>query len=301
MLAAGRERVGLQVHGRRRQAHPLRARRDPQRRDGRDRLDPRGARARSRSTSLFDLCERVDLRLCNKRVFEALIHSGALDGLGGHRAQYMAVLDTAMQEASLKQEEREQGQGRCSAGWRRRTGGATENGRRRRSRRSRTSRRCRESERLTQGEGDPRLLHLRASARAVPGRVRAVRDAHGVAARDVDRGGDVARRRRHGHQATGQQAVGRGVRPVDSRGFFGIFGGAGLPGSLGGAVATGSGRMSRCWSRAATRGGTRGRTTRRSSSSRSSASRSCGSSGQVAVAIELSASRGPRDGRTGTG
>src|SRR5688572_5435023 len=60
--------------------------------------------------SLFDLTERVDLRLCNKRVFEALIHSGALDGLSGHRAQHLAVLDTAIQEASLKAEEREAGQ-----------------------------------------------------------------------------------------------------------------------------------------------------------------------------------------------
>jgi len=61
--------------------------------------------------SLFDLCERVDLRLCNKRVFEALIHSGALDGLGGHRAQYLAALDAAIQEASLKQDDAERGQG----------------------------------------------------------------------------------------------------------------------------------------------------------------------------------------------
>jgi DNA polymerase-3 subunit alpha len=60
--------------------------------------------------SLFDLTERVDLRLCNKRVFEALIHSGALDGLNGHRAQHLAVLDTAIQEASLKAAEREAGQ-----------------------------------------------------------------------------------------------------------------------------------------------------------------------------------------------
>jgi DNA polymerase-3 subunit alpha len=59
--------------------------------------------------SLFDLTERVDLRLCNKRVFEALIHSGALDGLNGHRAQHLAVLDTAIQEASLKAAEREAG------------------------------------------------------------------------------------------------------------------------------------------------------------------------------------------------
>ncbi|HZO17785.1 MAG TPA: DNA polymerase III subunit alpha [Gemmatimonadaceae bacterium] len=61
-------------------------------------------------TTLFDVCERVDLRICNKRVFEALIHSGALDGLGGHRGQYAAVLDAAMQEASLKQDERLSGQ-----------------------------------------------------------------------------------------------------------------------------------------------------------------------------------------------
>jgi DNA polymerase-3 subunit alpha len=61
-------------------------------------------------TSFYDLCDRVDLRLCNKRVFEALIASGALDNLGGHRAQYWAVLDTALQEASLKQQEAAVGQ-----------------------------------------------------------------------------------------------------------------------------------------------------------------------------------------------
>jgi DNA polymerase-3 subunit alpha len=60
--------------------------------------------------SIFDLAERVDLRVCNKRVFEALIQSGALDGLGGHRAQYMTILDTALREASLQQEEISSGQ-----------------------------------------------------------------------------------------------------------------------------------------------------------------------------------------------
>jgi len=67
-------------------------------------------------TNLFDLAERVDLRLCNKRVFEALVHSGALDGLGGHRSQLLAVLDTAIQEASLKAQEREVGQGSLFGG-----------------------------------------------------------------------------------------------------------------------------------------------------------------------------------------
>jgi DNA polymerase III subunit alpha len=69
------------------------------------------AREQGPFTSLFDLCERVDLRACNKRVFEALIASGALDSLDGHRAQYFASLDSAVQEASLKQEDAAIGQG----------------------------------------------------------------------------------------------------------------------------------------------------------------------------------------------
>ena len=69
------------------------------------------ARAEKPFTDLYDLCERVDLRLCNRRVFEALIASGALDDLGGHRQQYIAGLDAALQEASLMQHERTTGQG----------------------------------------------------------------------------------------------------------------------------------------------------------------------------------------------
>ena len=38
-------------------------------------------------------------------MFEALIAAGALDSLGGHRAQFLAALDSAMHEASLQQEE----------------------------------------------------------------------------------------------------------------------------------------------------------------------------------------------------
>ena len=62
-------------------------------------------------TSLYDLCERVDLRACHKRVFEALIAAGALESLGGNRAQHLAALDAALNEASLQQEERISGQG----------------------------------------------------------------------------------------------------------------------------------------------------------------------------------------------
>ena len=68
------------------------------------------ARVERPFTDLFDLCERVDLRLCNKRVFEALIASGALDSLGAERAHNWAALDTALHEASLRQQEKESGQ-----------------------------------------------------------------------------------------------------------------------------------------------------------------------------------------------
>jgi DNA polymerase-3 subunit alpha len=60
--------------------------------------------------SLFDMCERIDLRVCNKRVLEALVHAGAMDSLGGHRAQLAAALDFAIREASLKQEDIATGQ-----------------------------------------------------------------------------------------------------------------------------------------------------------------------------------------------
>ncbi len=70
---------------------------------------------RSRETggpyaSLAEFCERVDLRACNKRVIESLVAAGALDQLEGHRAQLMAVLDVALGEAQLRQQERDAGQ-----------------------------------------------------------------------------------------------------------------------------------------------------------------------------------------------
>jgi DNA polymerase-3 subunit alpha len=43
-------------------------------------------------------------------VFEALIQAGALDALGGHRAQFFGALDQVLREASLKQEEIASGQ-----------------------------------------------------------------------------------------------------------------------------------------------------------------------------------------------
>ncbi|MCI3925138.1 DNA polymerase III subunit alpha [Paenibacillus sp. TRM 82003] len=60
-----------------------------------------------RFRDLVDLCRRVDLRLCNKRVLESLISAGALDTLPGHRAQLNAVLDEAVEAASKWKKERE--------------------------------------------------------------------------------------------------------------------------------------------------------------------------------------------------
>ncbi len=59
--------------------------------------------------SLFELAERVDLRLVGKRSLEALILSGACDSFG-HRAQLMAGLDMVVREAQLRHEERVSGQ-----------------------------------------------------------------------------------------------------------------------------------------------------------------------------------------------
>ncbi|HZG83589.1 DNA polymerase III subunit alpha [Paenibacillus sp.] len=54
-----------------------------------------------------DLCRRVDLRVCNKRVLESLISAGACDSLPGHRAQLLAVLDEAVEAAAKWKKERE--------------------------------------------------------------------------------------------------------------------------------------------------------------------------------------------------
>ncbi|HYX81057.1 MAG TPA: DNA polymerase III subunit alpha [Gemmatimonadales bacterium] len=60
--------------------------------------------------SLVELCDRIDLRLCNKRVIESLIDAGACDSLGGERSQLVAALDHAFSEAQVRQQERFSGQ-----------------------------------------------------------------------------------------------------------------------------------------------------------------------------------------------
>jgi DNA polymerase-3 subunit alpha len=59
--------------------------------------------------SMFEFCEKVDLRLLNKRVIESLIKSGAMDTFG-YRAQLMAVTDKAMERAQKTQRDAELGQ-----------------------------------------------------------------------------------------------------------------------------------------------------------------------------------------------
>lgn len=63
-----------------------------------------------RFRSFHDFCERIDLQKVNKRVLEGLIKVGAFDSMGVARAQLMAVLDQALEEANAIQRERAQGQ-----------------------------------------------------------------------------------------------------------------------------------------------------------------------------------------------
>jgi DNA polymerase III subunit alpha len=60
-------------------------------------------------TTFWEFCEKVDLRLLNKRVLESLIKAGAFDSMGT-RAQLVAVIDKAMERAQKAQKDAEQGQ-----------------------------------------------------------------------------------------------------------------------------------------------------------------------------------------------
>lgn len=57
--------------------------------------------------SLIDLCRRVDLRVCNKRVLESLIQCGATASLPGHRAQQLAMLEETIDAAVKWRKERD--------------------------------------------------------------------------------------------------------------------------------------------------------------------------------------------------
>jgi DNA polymerase-3 subunit alpha len=60
--------------------------------------------------SVEDLCRRLDLQKVNRRVLEALIRSGSLDGLGANRATLMQRLPTAMQLGDQNSKAQDAGQ-----------------------------------------------------------------------------------------------------------------------------------------------------------------------------------------------
>jgi len=60
--------------------------------------------------SMFEFCERVDLRAVNRRVVESFIKSGSFDSLEKRRASLMAAIDRAMEAGQKQQRDREQGQ-----------------------------------------------------------------------------------------------------------------------------------------------------------------------------------------------
>jgi DNA polymerase-3 subunit alpha len=61
-------------------------------------------------TSLFDFCQRVNLKVVNRRVVESLIKCGAFATTRETRAQMMACLDDYLEAAQKRQRDREDGQ-----------------------------------------------------------------------------------------------------------------------------------------------------------------------------------------------
>ncbi len=61
-------------------------------------------------SDIFDFCRRVDSRKLNRRVLEALIRAGALDGLGPNRATLIASLGLALKSADQYLKDQARGQ-----------------------------------------------------------------------------------------------------------------------------------------------------------------------------------------------
>ncbi len=66
--------------------------------------------ARGVFADLYDFCKRSDTRKVNRRVMEALIKAGALDGMGANRASLMASLNNVLQLAEKSQKDALAGQ-----------------------------------------------------------------------------------------------------------------------------------------------------------------------------------------------
>jgi len=60
--------------------------------------------------SLYDLCERADMKAVNRRVVESFVKSGSFDALEPRRAALFASIDAAMEGGQKRQRDREQGQ-----------------------------------------------------------------------------------------------------------------------------------------------------------------------------------------------
>lgn len=61
-------------------------------------------------TSLYDLCERVDLRQITRSTIEALVKCGAFSSIKAKRAQLLAVLDRAVEVGQQSQQDKRMGQ-----------------------------------------------------------------------------------------------------------------------------------------------------------------------------------------------
>jgi DNA polymerase-3 subunit alpha len=62
-------------------------------------------------TSVWDMCERVDASLLNKRVLESLIKCGGLDSTGASRRAMLMVFETALAAGQKVQADEQRGQG----------------------------------------------------------------------------------------------------------------------------------------------------------------------------------------------
>ena len=60
--------------------------------------------------SLADFCNRVSMRLVNRRALENLIRSGAMDSFGAKRSQLLAIMDRAAEQGAASQKDRANGQ-----------------------------------------------------------------------------------------------------------------------------------------------------------------------------------------------
>ncbi|MEW6165226.1 MAG: DNA polymerase III subunit alpha [Pseudomonadota bacterium] len=60
-------------------------------------------------TDLFDFCRRIDRRVVNRRVIEALIRAGAFDGIDAHRAKLLASAGRALEAAEQAERNAHQG------------------------------------------------------------------------------------------------------------------------------------------------------------------------------------------------